>query len=117
VFSQFGRIFAGVTDDHGEDGDVENGRSAGLIGRALAGLQRMLNHQVSIGALIEVALWLAIPYLAIGFVWSSLHGEQVRQIQTRVEKVSPVGADVAAFGLATALWPASIQIADACPAS
>ena len=80
-------------------------------------LQRMLNYQVSIGALIEVALWLAIPYLCIGFVWSSLHGEQVQQIQTRLEKVLPTGADVTAFGLATALWPASIQIADACPAN
>ena len=82
----------------------------------MALLQRVLNHQVSIGALIEVALWLAIPYLCIGFVWSSVHTEQVQQIQTRLEKLFPVGADLAAFGLATALWPVSIQIADACPA-
>jgi hypothetical protein len=84
---------------------------------AMALLRRVLNHRVSVGALIEVALWLAIPYLAIGFAWSSLHTEQVQQIQTRLEKVSPTGADIVAFGLATALWPASIQIADACPAS
>jgi hypothetical protein len=83
----------------------------------MALLQRVLNHQVSIGALIEVALWLTIPYLAIGFVWSSLHSEQVQQIQTRLEKAMPTGADVTAFGLAAAFWPASIQIADACPAS
>ena len=81
-------------------------------------LQRVLNHQVSIGALIAVALWLAIPYLCIGFVWSSLHGEQVQQIQTRLEKLSPTGADLFGFRVsATALWPASMQIADACPAS
>jgi hypothetical protein len=83
----------------------------------MASLQRVLNHKVSIGALIEVALWLAIPYLGIGFAWSSLHGEQVQQIQTRLEKVSPLGADIMAFGLATALWLAAAQIADACPAS
>ena len=106
---------AGASADHGADNDIEGG-SPGLIGRAMAMLQRLVNHQVSIGALIEVALWLAIPYLAVGFVWSSLHAEQVRQIQTRLEKLSPTGADVVAFGLATALWPASIQIADACPA-
>jgi hypothetical protein len=63
-----------------------------------------------------VALWLAIPYLCIGFVWSSLHGEQVQQIQTRLETPSPTGADLLAFGLATALWPASWQIAGGCPA-
>ncbi len=82
----------------------------------MAALQRLLNHRVSVGALIEAALWLAIPYLCIGFVWSSLHGDQVQQIQMRLEKVSPVGADALAFGLATALWPASAQIADACTA-
>ncbi len=104
----------GASAEPGADMDVEGG-SPGRIERALALLRRVLEYQVSIGALIEVALWLAIPYLCIGFVWSSLHAEQVQQIQTRVEKLSPVGADVAAFGLATALWPASIQIADACP--
>jgi uncharacterized protein YacL len=82
----------------------------------MAALQRALNHKVSIGAVIEVALWLAVPYLVIGFAWASLHSEQVQQIETRVQKLSPVGADLAAFGLVTALWPASIQIADACPA-
>jgi hypothetical protein len=82
----------------------------------MTALQRLLNHRVSVGALLELALWLAVPYLCIGFAWATLHGEQVAQIQTRVQKVSPVGADLAAFGLVTALWPASIQIADACPA-
>jgi hypothetical protein len=105
---------AGASADHGADNDVE-GASSGPIERAMALLQRMLNYQVSIAALIEVAVWLAIPYLCIGFVWSVLHAEQVQQIQTRLEKVLPAGADVAAFGLAAALWPASIQIADACP--
>ena len=59
---------------------------------------RVLKYQVSTGALIEVALWLAIPYLSIGLVWSFFHAEQIQQIQTRLEKVSPAGADVAAFG-------------------
>ena len=76
----------------------------------------MLSYQVSIAALIEVALWLAIPYLWIGFVWAFLHAGQVEQIETRLLKVMPAGADVAAFGVTAALWPASIQIADACPA-
>jgi hypothetical protein len=78
-------------------------------------LGRVLQYEVSVGALIEVALWLAIPYLSIGFVWAALHGEETQRIQARVETVFPVGADVAAFGLTAALWPASIQIADACP--
>jgi hypothetical protein len=81
----------------------------------MALLRRVLNYQVSVGALIEVALWLALPYLCIGLVWAVFHSEQVQQIQTRLEKVLPIGADVAAFGLTAALWPASLQIAGACP--
>jgi hypothetical protein len=81
----------------------------------MALLRRVLEYQVSVPALIEVALWLAVPYLCIGLVWAVFHSEQVQQIQTRLEKVSPTGADVAAFGLTAALWPASLQIADACP--
>ena len=79
-------------------------------------VRRTMRYQVRIGALIELVLWLAIPYLCIGFVWTLFHGEQTRRIQTRVEAVLPAGADAVAFGLTTALWPASIQIADACPA-
>ncbi|MGD1237049.1 hypothetical protein [Mycobacterium seoulense] len=65
--------------------------------------------------MIELALWLAIPYLCIGFVWTVFHGDDTRRIQERVEAVLPAGADAVAFGLTTALWPASIQIAHACP--
>jgi hypothetical protein len=78
-------------------------------------LGRVLEHRVSVGALIETAVWLAIPYLSIGFVWALLHTEQVHHIQTRLEQVLPSGADVGAYGLAAALWPAAIQIADGCP--
>jgi hypothetical protein len=78
-------------------------------------VQRLLNYQVSIAALVEVAFWLAIPYLCIGLAWTVMHPEQMAQIQARLEAVSPVGADVGAFGLMTALWPASLQIANACP--
>lgn len=80
-------------------------------------LRRVLQHRVSIGALLELAVWLAIPYLCIGFVWTLFHTEQTQRIQARIEKVMPVAADAAAFGLTTLLWPASIQIAQACPAT
>lgn len=82
----------------------------------MAMVQRVLNYQVSIGALIELALWLAIPYLCVGIVWTVLHPEQTQQIQTRLERVLPAGADIGAFGVVTALWPASLQIASGCPA-
>jgi hypothetical protein len=80
-------------------------------------LDRVLEYRVSLGALIEIAVWLAIPYLSIGFVWALLHTEQVHHIQARLEHVLPSGADVAGYGLTAALWPAALQIADGCPAS
>jgi hypothetical protein len=80
-------------------------------------LYRVLNHRVSIEALIEVAVYLALPYVAIGLVWTFLHATQMQQLQVRLEKVAPAGADIAAFGAMTAFWPASLLIADACPVS
>jgi hypothetical protein len=86
------------------------------IQRVMDLIRRVLRHQVSVGGLLELAVWLAIPYLCIGFGWALFHTEQTQLIQARIERVSPAGADLVAFGLATALWPASIQIAEACPA-
>jgi hypothetical protein len=75
-----------------------------------------MRYRVRVGALVESALWLAIPYLCIGFVWTVFHAEEAARIQARVAAVFPVAADAVAFGLTTALWPASIPIAHACPA-
>jgi hypothetical protein len=103
-----------MTEPSGASAD--QGNAAGRIEAARQGVRRVLSYQVSVAALIEVALWLAIPYLAIGFVWAFLHAGQVEQIETRLSKVLPAGADVTALGVTAALWPASIQIANACPA-
>jgi hypothetical protein len=103
-----------MTEPSGSSAD--QGNASGRIEAAQQGLRHVLSYQVSVAALIEIALWLAIPYLAIGFVWAFLHAGQVEQIKARLSNVMPAGADVAAFGVTAALWPASIQIANACPA-
>ncbi|OBF81193.1 hypothetical protein A5791_05990 [Mycobacterium sp. 852002-51163_SCH5372311] len=79
-----------------------------------ARLQRVVNYQISVGALLELAVWLAIPYLCLGAAWTVVHPVQTQQMQRRLEQISPVGADLGAFLLTTALWPASLQIADGC---
>lgn len=88
----------------------------GRIEHTMDPVRRILGHKVSVGALIELAVWLAIPYLCIGFAWTVFHPEQTQRIQARIEAVAPTGADAMAFGVATVLWPASLQIASACPA-
>jgi hypothetical protein len=84
---------------------------------AMGLLRRVLEHRVSVEALIELSLWLAIPYLTIGLVWAMVHPDQTARIQARLEPVLPAGADLGGVGLMVALWPASLQIADACPAN
>ena len=81
---------------------------------AMALLRRVLNHPVSIEALIEAAVWLALPYITVGLVWAIVHPEPVQLLAAQLEKVLPAGADVAAFGEAAALWPALLLLPDAC---
>jgi len=71
----------------------------------LSALRRALSYRVSIEALIELALWLAIPYLTIGVIWAFLHPGQVQQYQAQFEMLVPAGADLIAFGLTAGLWP------------
>jgi hypothetical protein len=80
-------------------------------------LRRMMNHRVSVEALLATAIYLALPYVVIGLVWTFLHATQMQQLQVRIEKVFPAGGDIAAFGIMTAFWPASLLIASSCPAN
>ena len=49
--------------------------------RVLTLLRRVLSFKVIIEAMIEVALWCAIPYITIGVVWTFFHPDLVRQIE------------------------------------
>jgi hypothetical protein len=77
-------------------------------------LRRVLNYRVTIEALVEAAMWLALPYVVIGLVWAFLHAEQLRELERRWETVLPAGSDVVALVQATALWPAMLLLTDAC---
>jgi hypothetical protein len=71
-------------------------------------LRRMLSHRVSIAALAEVVLWLAVGYLAIGLVWSFFHFDGVQRIQAQLEQqlhLPPGSYELAALGEAAMLWP------------
>ncbi len=68
-------------------------------------LRRKLSYRVSVEALIELALWLAVPYITIGVIWAFLHPDQVLNFQRPLEGVVPAGADLIAFGQIALLWP------------
>jgi hypothetical protein len=73
-------------------------------------LRRILSYRLSVEALIEVAFWLAIPYVLIGMLWAFFHAEQVELVRTHLETRLPAGADLGAYGLVAALWPIELFV-------
>lgn len=74
----------------------------------------MLSYQVSVEAMIEVLMWLALPYIVIGLVWTFFHPEQVALIETALLTKFPAGANLVAFGQVTLLWPLLLLGGDIC---
>jgi hypothetical protein len=79
-------------------------------------LRRVLSRRVSVEAMIEVALWMAIPYIVIGVVFAFFGVEQVQLIQTQLQTRLPAGSEIAAYGLTALLWPAMLSGVDVCVA-
>ena len=77
-------------------------------------LRRVLSCEVSIETLIEVAMWLAIPYLLIGLTWAFFHVEAVEQLHDQLNKILPAGAEVASYVAAALLWPALLLLPPLC---
>ena len=79
-------------------------------------LRRALSRRVSVEAMIEFALWMAIPYIVVGLVFAFFGAEQVQLIATQLKTVLPAGADMAAYVLTALFWPASLFGVDVCVA-
>jgi hypothetical protein len=77
-------------------------------------LRRLLRRRVSVEAMIEFALWIAVPYVVIGLVFAFLRAEQVGLIETQLQTRLPAGADIAAYGLTAFFWPAELFGVDVC---
>ena len=70
-----------------------------------AAVQRLLSRRLSVEAVIELLMWLAIPYILIGLLWSFFHAEQVQHIEVLLQTRIPAGSEVAAFGQVALMWP------------
>jgi hypothetical protein len=79
-------------------------------------LRRVLSRKVSVEAMIEIAMWLAIPYLIVGVVWSFATADDVQRIETELQSRLPAGAELVAFGTTTALWPVLMIAPEVCTA-
>lgn len=79
-------------------------------------IRRMLGRKASVEQVLEMLMWLALPYLMIGLVWTFFHPEQVQLIESSLLTKFPAGADLVAFGQVTLLWPVLLLGADVCVA-
>jgi hypothetical protein len=84
------------------------------LATGMARIRSGLRHPVSVQALIEIGMWFALPYLVFGFYWTVIHPDKVQALQAQWSTVAPVGADIAAIGEATILWPAVLLIPTTC---
>ena len=80
-------------------------------------LRRVLSRRVSVEAMIEVAMWLAIPYLVIGLGWAFFDAEQVQIIETAWQTRLPAGSEILAFMQTALMWPFMMLGVDVCVAS
>jgi hypothetical protein len=79
-------------------------------------LRRVLSHRVSVEAMIEFALWMAIPYILIGMVFAFFGAERVQLLETQLQTRLPAGAEIAAFVLTALWWPFQLVGVEVCAA-
>jgi hypothetical protein len=79
-------------------------------------MHRLLSRKVSVEAMIEFALWLAIPYIVAGLIWTFFHPGDMARVANQWDRVVPAGSQVVALVELTALWPVLITGVEICPA-
>ena len=80
-------------------------------------VRRMLTYRISVGAMVEIALLLAIPHLMIGIAWAVTHPDYLTQRDKQLTTVLPPGVDgeLVAFGETALWWPVLVLLpADLC---
>ena len=48
--------------------------------------------------MLEFAMWMAIPYLVIGIVWTFFNADDAARIESHLETRVPAGSELVAFG-------------------
>ena len=60
----------------------------------VTGLRRLLSRKVSIEAMLEFAMWMAIPYLVIGIAWTFFNADDVARVESHLETRLPAGSEL-----------------------
>lgn len=77
--------------------------------------RRVLNRRVRVDAVVECAMWLLVPYTVIGLVWGALHPDMVNRDVSVLRTRLPAGAEIAAYGQVSLLWPVLLMDPTVCP--
>ena len=77
-------------------------------------VRRLLSRKVSIGAMLEFGLWLGLVHVLIGLVWTFIHYDTVMRLEGQLQTLLPAGAELAAFGITTVLWPLVLLASAVC---
>ncbi|MDF2827520.1 MAG: hypothetical protein K0R01_803 [Mycobacterium sp.] len=76
--------------------------------------RRLLGRKVSVEAMIEFGLWLAIPHILIGLGYALLRYETITALEDRLQPLLPAAADLVAFGMVASLWPLFVVVPELC---
>lgn len=74
----------------------------------------VLSRRLSVADVIELHLWLLIPYVTIGLAWAFFNVEEVRHLEDMLQTLIPAGGGMAAYLIAGALWPVFVLVPTAC---
>ena len=76
----------------------------------------VLSRRLSVADVVELHLWLAIPYVTIGLGWAFFHVDKVRHLEDTLQTLVPAGGGMAAYLLVAGLWPVYLLVPTACVA-
>lgn len=76
----------------------------------------VLSRRLSVADVIELHLWLAIPYVTIGLAWAFFHVDKVRHLEDMLQTALPAGGGMAAYLLVAGFWPVYVLVPSVCTA-
>jgi hypothetical protein len=80
------------------------------------GTRSLLSRRLSVADVIEIHLWLAVPYVTIGLGWAFFNVDKVRHIEETLQTLVPAGGGMAAYLLVAGLWPVYLLVPTVCVA-
>lgn len=76
----------------------------------------VLRRRLSVADVLELHLWLAIPYVTVGVGWAFFHADRIRPLEDLLQTLLPAGGGMAAYLLVAGLWPVYVLVPTVCVA-